>query len=68
MNYEQEALNAAKVLGINFAKEKFTLADLAAGIKVEYEHGTSGSDLTNVTNDDPLLYYNQINHIYAIKP
>jgi hypothetical protein len=60
-DYVREAASAAVALGIDFNKEKFTLADLARGIEVEYEHGRSLSAAqcfsrpdTNVTNDDML--------------
>lgn len=60
-DYVREAASAAATLGIDFDKEKFTLADLARGIEVEYEHGRALSAAqcfsrpdTNVTNDDML--------------
>lgn len=59
-DYVREAALAAAALGINFDKERFTLADLARGIEVEYEHGRALSAArcnhpdTNVTNDDML--------------
>lgn len=60
-DYVREAGDAAATLGIDFAKEKFTLADLARGIEVEYEHGRALSagqcydrPDTNVTDDNML--------------
>lgn len=60
-DYVREAASVATTLGIDFDKEKFTLADLARGIEVEYEHGRALSAAqcfshpdTNVTNDDIL--------------
>lgn len=60
-DYVREAASAAAALGIDFDKEKFTLADLARGIEVEYEHGRALSAAqcfsrpdTNVTDDDML--------------
>lgn len=52
--YSAEAQSAASAMGIDFAREKFTLDDLARGMKVEYEHGRENPK-TNVTNDDPLM-------------
>lgn len=60
-DYVREAADAAAKLGISWDKEKFTLADLARGIEVEYEHGRALSAShcydrpdTNVTDDDML--------------
>lgn len=49
-----EAMQIARVLGINFDKEKFDLEQFRAGLDVELEHGRRDPQ-TNVTNDDPLL-------------
>jgi hypothetical protein len=57
-DYLLEANRVAAALGIDFSKERFTAADLARGISVEYEHGRElsaaqcGHPDTNVTNDD----------------
>jgi hypothetical protein len=52
-DYMKEARAAAEKLNIDFSEEKFNIADLARGIKVEYEHGLV-APATNVTDDDPL--------------
>lgn len=52
--YRKEAKAAIEQLNIDLRKHKWTLEDLARGIKVEYEHG-SENPLTNATNDDPLM-------------
>ncbi|MBQ2639794.1 MAG: hypothetical protein IJF92_03430 [Bacilli bacterium] len=48
----QDALYAAKVLGINF--DKFSKEEFLEGLNIESEHG-SISPKTNVTNDDIFL-------------
>lgn len=46
---ENEILNKAKELGINF--DKFNLKDLIIGINIELEHGLINKE-TNVTDND----------------
>lgn len=59
-DFAAEARAAAARLGVDFAKERFTVGDLARGIAVEYEHGRAisaakcGHPDTNVTDDDLL--------------
>lgn len=50
---QEEAAVVAKKLGIDFSKEKFSLADFTYGINVELEHGKKSSK-TNTTNDNPI--------------
>jgi hypothetical protein len=49
----EEAVEVAKRLGIDFAKEEFDAEQYCAGMNVELEHG-SAYPATNVTNDDPV--------------
>ncbi|MDR2513900.1 MAG: HK97 family phage prohead protease [Christensenellaceae bacterium] len=50
----EQAAQAAKSLGVDIEKEKFTAADLAAGMDAELErHGTK-SAVMNITDDDPV--------------
>ncbi len=44
----------AEILGIDFAKSGYDLAQFQAGLDVEAEHGQA-DPATNVTNDDPLI-------------
>lgn len=48
----KDAMEAAKVLGINF--DKFTIDEFLDGINIELEHGTISKE-TNVTNDDLII-------------
>ncbi len=50
---EQQASEAAKVLGVNFESVKFTLGDFLRGMDIELEHGTVNT-IINLTNDDPV--------------
>lgn len=50
----EEAIYIARMLGIDFNKEKFDVEQFRMGLDVELEHGTI-SPLTNVTNDNPIL-------------
>lgn len=45
----QDAMYAAKVLGISF--DQYTVEEFLTGINIELEHGTINPK-TNVTNDD----------------
>lgn len=50
---QKDAETAAKAISIDFASEKFTLADLLDGMNTENQrHGTEAKT-ANVTNDDP---------------
>lgn len=49
---EDAAARLGEKIGIDWKTAKFTPAALAAGIKVELEHGSRDSE-TNVTNNDP---------------
>lgn len=49
-----EAKEIGEKIGINFTDAKFELEDFRYGMDVELEHGKD-FDLTNVTNDDPLV-------------
>ena len=50
----EQAAEAAKALGIDFAQKEYTLEEFITGMNVELEHG-SVDPFTNVTNDDPIL-------------
>lgn len=50
----KDAEAAAKSIGIDFAKERFTIADLLAGMNAEARHGTEAKD-ADVTHDDPTM-------------
>lgn len=50
----EEAAHIAKVLEIDFSKEKFNLEQFRMGLNVELEHGRR-DPFTNVTGDDPIL-------------
>ncbi len=52
-DYLAEAKAAVAALGVDLTQHKFTIEDLARGIKAEYEHG-SANPLTDVTHDDAL--------------
>lgn len=52
-DYNAEAKRSLQELGIDLSREKFTLHDVARGMKAEYEHGEEGSRF-NVTNGDRL--------------
>ena len=70
-----DALNVARMLGINF--NKFTKEEFLEGLNIESEHGTI-NPYTNVTNDDIVLtakialahlneYPNYYNKEYGLK-
>lgn len=42
------------LIGLNWSDLDFSPENLLQGMLVEYEHGTA-NELTNVTNDDPIL-------------
>jgi len=48
----EEAIEIAKVLGINF--KDYDVEQFRMGLDVELEHGTRNPH-TNITNDDPIL-------------
>lgn len=50
---ENDAYLIAKVLGVDFNKEKFDVEQFRMGIDVELEHGKV-NELTNVTDDDAI--------------
>lgn len=50
---ENDAILIAKVLGIDFSKEKFDVEQFRMGLDVELEHGKV-NELTNVTDDDAI--------------
>ena len=50
----EEAAQIARVLGIDFSKERFDLEQFRMGLDVELEHGLRDPS-TNVTNNDPIL-------------
>lgn len=50
----EEAMQIAKTLGIDFKKERFDLTQFRIGLNTELEHGRI-SPATNVTGDDPIL-------------
>jgi len=50
----EEAADIAQKIGLDFAKEKFTLSEFCAGLAVEMEHGKRDPE-TNVTDSDPLV-------------
>ena len=50
----EEGRKIAKILNIDFSKEKFDLNQFTMGLNVELEHGSKFKD-TNVTQDDPIL-------------
>ena len=45
----KDAMEAAKILNINFSK--FSIEDFLEGLNIESEHGSISKE-TNVTNDD----------------
>ena len=49
-----EANEIARKIGIDFAKEKFSLNEFIMGLNVELEHGTKFPK-ANITNNDPIL-------------
>lgn len=49
-----EALDTAKLLGIDFNEVTFTAEEFLEGMNIELEHGIVDS-LTNVTNDDLMI-------------
>lgn len=51
---KEEAAKIAKVLKIDFEKERFDLDQFTMGVNVELEHG-SRYPQANVTNDNPIL-------------
>lgn len=51
---KEDALVIARVLNIDFEKERFDLEEFYMGINVELEHGTRYPE-ANVTNNDPVL-------------
>lgn len=51
---EDQALEIASKIGINWDKVKFDLKQFAAGMNIESEHGLCDPQ-TNVTNDDPVM-------------
>jgi hypothetical protein len=52
---DDEAREVGEAIGIDWNEVKFDVADLAAGMEVELEHGSKLGDATNVTHDDPKL-------------
>ena len=50
----EEAINLAKILGVDFKNVEYSAAMFLSGLHVELEHGLTASE-TNVTNDDPLI-------------
>jgi predicted heme/steroid binding protein/rubrerythrin len=50
----EEAAQIARLLGIDFSKERFDLEQFRMGLDVELEHGLRDPS-TNVTDDDPIL-------------
>ena len=50
----EEARKIAKILNIDFSKEKFDLNQFTMGLNVELEHGSKFPS-TTVTQDDPIL-------------
>ncbi len=50
----EEAAEIARMLGINFEKEKFTVDEFRLGLNKELEHGLKYYE-TNITNDNPIL-------------
>lgn len=50
---ENDAYLIAKVLGVDFTKEKFDVEQFRMGLDVELEHGKV-NELTNVTDDDSI--------------
>jgi len=51
---EEEVAAVAARIGINWDEVDFDLAQFAAGMNIESEHGASDPE-TNVTNDDPEI-------------
>lgn len=51
---QQEALEVASKIGINWENVDFDLQQFLSGMNVEAEHGAHDPE-TNVTNDDPLI-------------
>lgn len=51
---EDEAYKLGIQIGINWKTAKFSPADFAKGVMVEFEHGAHDPE-TNVTNDDLVL-------------
>jgi rubrerythrin len=49
----QEAIEIAKILGVDFRKEKFNIEQFKMGLNTELEHGRRDPS-TNVTGDDPV--------------
>jgi len=50
----EEAQEIAQKIGLDFNAVKFSIDEFCAGLSVELEHGLR-DDVTNVTNDDPLV-------------
>ena len=50
----EQALEVAKTIGINWETAEFDLDQFRRGMDVELEHGLVDAE-TNVTNDDPIL-------------
>jgi hypothetical protein len=50
----QEALAAGDAIGVDWGAVDFSPKDLAKGMTVELEHGTTDPE-TNVTNDSTIL-------------
>jgi hypothetical protein len=48
------AMHVGEQIGVDWSKVEYTPTDLAKGMLVETEHGSS-DPMTNVTNDDALL-------------
>ena len=50
----EQAMEVAKTIGINWETVKFDIDQFRRGMDVELEHGLVDAE-TNVTNDDPIL-------------
>ncbi len=51
---KEDAAKVAKILGICFNSELFTLDDFTLGMNIELEHGFRFPE-TNITDDDPII-------------
>lgn len=49
-----ESKEIARMLGIDFEKQKFDVEQFRMGLNVELEHGMKSFE-TNITNDNPIL-------------
>ena len=55
IKFNQEgALEVAKIIGLDFEKVEFDVAQFLAGMIVELEHGSRDPE-TNVTDNDPVI-------------